>query len=174
MIDRKVKSNRAQADYFELLVCQYICKKYNIRFVYSNNLEKLSNLILELPNGKERLKLQNDNLLKLTSKLDDILNYEVSKKGKIIDVIWVGRKLTIKTVSDVDVKHVKHITYDFTRFSIKSIFKTGLGTIKNIGMRSLKKFLGIDFKPRYEEMWNNLINYLNKPNLPRKKLKIWL
>jgi succinate dehydrogenase flavin-adding protein (antitoxin of CptAB toxin-antitoxin module) len=168
MIDRKVKSNRAQADYFELLVCQYICSKYNIRFTYSKNLAELSNLILDLPNGKERLELQKNNLLKLTSKLDEILNYEVSNKGEIIDVIWVGRKLIIKTVSDVNVEHVTH---KLTKFSIKSIFKTGLGTIKNIGMRSIKKFFNIDFKQRYEEMWNNLRSYLNEPKLSRREIK---
>jgi hypothetical protein len=168
MDNRKVKSNRAQADYFELLVCQYICHKHNIRFAYSANLAKLSNLILDLPNGKERLKLQNNNLLKLTSKLDNILNFEVSRKGKIIDIIWVGRQLIIKTTSDIDVEHVAH---EFTKFSVKSIFKTGFGTIKNLGMRSLKKFLGVDFKQQYEKMWENLKNYLRETSASKRYLK---
>jgi hypothetical protein len=167
-MDRRVKSNRAQADYFELLVCQYICHKLNIRFAYSKNLAELSNLILDLPRGKERLKLQNNNLLKLMPKLDEILDFEVSRKGKIIDVIWVGRQLIIKTISDVD---VKHITHQFTKFSVKSIFKTGLGTIKNLGMRSIRKFLGIDFKSQYKEMWENLKNYLRQPSASQRIIR---
>ncbi|MDD3487844.1 MAG: hypothetical protein PHH35_00640 [Candidatus Pacebacteria bacterium] len=168
MKNRKVKSNRAQADYFELLIVQYICHLYNIRFVYSKNLALLSNQVLELPNGEERLKLQNDNLLKLIKILKDILDFEISKKGKIIEVLWVGRKLTIKTTSDVD---TEHITHKFTRFSIKSIAQSGTGTIKNLGMRSLKKYLGINFEPEYKEMWQKLKKYIDKPQISQSELK---
>jgi hypothetical protein len=83
MKNRKVKSNRAQADYFELLVAQYICHLHNIRFAYSKNMASLSNQILRLPNGAIRLKLQNDNLLRLAPKLKGILSSEILKKGKI-------------------------------------------------------------------------------------------
>jgi len=41
MEDRLSKSNRAQADYFELLVCKYICEEYNIEFRYNKDLEEL-------------------------------------------------------------------------------------------------------------------------------------
>ena len=81
MDNRKLKSNRAQADYFELLVAQYICHLYNIRFAYSKNLAFLSNQILALPSGKNRLKLQNDNLLKIAPKLKKILKF--SKKSEL-------------------------------------------------------------------------------------------
>ncbi|MCX6702961.1 MAG: hypothetical protein NTW60_03800, partial [Candidatus Wolfebacteria bacterium] len=118
MKDRRVKANRAQADYFELLVGQHICHLYNVRFSYSKDLASLSNKILTVPDGVNRLKLQNDNFLKIAPELKKILSYEVSKKGKIIEVLWLGRKLTIKTTSDVD---AEHITHKFTRFSIKSI-----------------------------------------------------
>ena len=168
MKDRRLKSNRAQADYFELLVCQYICHKHNIRFAYSKNLAKLSNQILDLPNGKERLKLQNNNLLKLIPKLDKILDFEISRKGKIIEVLWVGRKLLIKTTSDVDVKHISH---SFTKFSVKSIFKSGFGTIKNLGMRTIKRFLGIDFNEAYNKMWEELKTYLKMSSATRFEIK---
>lgn len=159
MEDRKVKSNRAQADYFELLVAQCICHLHNIRFAYSKNLALLSNEVLKLPDGANRLKLQNDNLLRSTSRLKEILSSEILKKGKIIEVIWVGRKLTIKTTSDVDAEHETH---RFTRFSIKSISQSGTGTIKNLGMRSLKKYLNIDFKNEYDNMWQKLMAYIRK------------
>ena len=90
-LSRKTKSNRAQADYFELLTCQYICHLYNIRFSYSKNLALLSNQILKLPDGPKRLELQNSNLLKLEPELKKILRFEVKRKGKIIDVLWIGR-----------------------------------------------------------------------------------
>jgi succinate dehydrogenase flavin-adding protein (antitoxin of CptAB toxin-antitoxin module) len=168
MENRKVKSNRAQADYFELLVAQYICHLYNINFNYSENLALLSNKILELPNGNERLKLQNNNLLKLAKELKDILDFEISRKGKIIKVIWTGRQLILKTTSDVDVKHINH---QFTRFSIKSIAQSGTGTIKNLGMRSLKKYLGINFESEYNEMWYKLREYTGKFQMSQDELK---
>lgn len=168
MKDRKVKSNRAQADYFELLVAQYICHLYNIKFAYSKNLASLSNKIIGLPNGTSRLKLQNDNLLRIAAKLKQILSFEISRKGEIVEIIWVGRKLTIKTTSDVDAKHATH---KFTRFSIKSISQTGTGTIKNLGMDSLEKYLGVNFKKKYGEMWQKLRKYTQELKIPQDKLK---
>ncbi|MEO0143375.1 MAG: hypothetical protein ABIL49_00345 [candidate division WOR-3 bacterium] len=168
MKERKVKSNRAQADYFELLVCRYICQKYNISFAYSGDLDELYKKILRLPNGKERLELQNNNLSKLVPKLDEILDFEVSMKGKIIEVMWVGRKLVIKTTSDINVKHPKQ---KYTKFSVKSIFKSGLGTIKNLGMRSLKKYLNVEFNKEYNEMWQKLKAYLKRSSLSKSEIK---
>ncbi len=168
MKNRKVKSNRAQADYFELLVCQYICHLYNVTFSYSEDLAKLSNKILVLPDGRERLKLQNDNFIKIQPKIKEILDYEIGQKGKVIRVIWVGRNLLIETTSDVD---AEHINKQKTRFSIKSIANTGTGTLKNLGARQIKKFLGVDFSQQYEEMWQKLRNYLNDNETPQEKLK---
>ncbi len=76
--NRKAKSNRAQADYFELLVCQYICHLYNVTFSYSKNLAKLSSQVLKLRDGKERLDLQNRNLMKIAPRLKEILDFEIS------------------------------------------------------------------------------------------------
>jgi hypothetical protein len=121
-----------------------------------------------LPNGANRLKLQNDNLLKLAPKLKEVLSSEILKKGRIIKVIWVGRKLTIKTTSDVDAEHKTH---RFTRFSIKSIGQSGTGTIKNLGMGTLEKYLGIDFKNEYDEMWRKLRIYTKEPKISQDELK---
>ncbi len=168
MKNRKVKSNRAQADYFELLVCQYICHLYKVTFSYSEDLAKLSNKILVLPNSKERLKLQNDNFIKIQPKIKEILDYEIGQKGKVVKVIWVGRNLLIETTSDVD---AEHINKQKTRFSIKSIANTGTGTLKNLGARQIKNFLGVDFSEQYKEMWKKLRNYLNDAETPQEKLK---
>lgn len=168
MKNRKVKSNRAQADYFELLVCQYICHLYNVTFSYSKDLAKLSNKILILPDGKARLKLQNDNFIKIQPKIKEILDYEIGQKGKVISVIWVGRNLLIETTSDVD---AEHISKQKTRFSIKSIANTGTGTLKNLGARQILKFLGVDFSQEYKEMWRKLRDYLYEPEIPQEKLK---
>lgn len=168
MKNRKVKSNRAQADYFELLVCQYICHLYNITFSYSKDLAELSNKILSLPSGTARLKLQNDNFIKIQPKIKEILDYEIGQKGKVIDVIWVGRNLLIETTSDVD---AEHISKQKTRFSIKSIANTGTGTLKNLGTRQIKKYLGIDFSNDYQQMWEELRKYLSDPNSSQDQIK---
>lgn len=168
MKNRKVKSNRAQADYFELLVCQYICHLYNITFSYSKDLAELSNKILSLPSGTARLKLQNDNFIKIQPKIKEILDYEIGQKGKVINVIWVGRNLLIETTSDVD---AEHISRQKTRFSIKSIANTGTGTLKNLGARQIKKYLGIDFSNDYKQMWEELRKYLSDPTSSQDQIK---
>lgn len=168
MKNRKVKSNRAQADYFELLVCQYICHLYNITFSYSKDLAKLSNKILSLPSGTARLKLQNDNFIKIQPKIKEILDYEIGQKGKVINVIWVGRNLLIETTSDVD---AEHISRQKTRFSIKSIADTGTGTLKNLGARQIRKYLGIDFSNDYKQMWEKLREYLSDPTSSQDQIK---
>ncbi|MFA4834292.1 MAG: hypothetical protein WC619_05670, partial [Patescibacteria group bacterium] len=91
-------------------------------------------------------------------KIKEILDYEIGQKGKVIRVIWVGRNLLIETTSDVD---AEHISKQKTRFSIKSIANTGTGTLKNLGARQIKKYLGIDFSNNYEKMWEELKKYLN-------------
>lgn len=168
MKNRKVKSNRAQADYFELLVCQHICHLCNVTFSYSKNLAELSNKILSLPNGTGRLRLQNDNFIKIQPKIKEILDYEISGKGKVVNVTWVGRNLLIETTSDIDAEHISRRK---TRFSIKSIANIGTGTLKNLGARQIKNFLGVDFSKQYEMMWQNLRNYLHEPKISQGKLK---
>jgi hypothetical protein len=168
MKNRKVKSNRAQADYFELLVCQYICHLYNITFSYSRDLAELSNKVLSLPSGMARLKLQNNNFIKIQPKIKEILDFEIGQKGKVINVIWVGRSLLIETTSDVD---AEHISSQKTRFSIKSIANTGTGTLKNLGARQIKKYLGIDFSNNYEQMWEELRKYLSDSTSSQDQIK---
>ena len=168
MKNRKVKSNRAQADYFELLVCQYICHLYNITFSYSKDLAELSNKILSLPSGTARLKLQNDNFIKIQPKIKEILDYEIGQKGKVVSVVWVGRNLLIETTSDVD---AEHISRQKTRFSIKSIANTGTGTLKNLGARQIKKYLGIDFSNDYKQMWEKLREYLSDHTSSQDQIK---
>ena len=168
MKNRKVKSNRAQADYFELLVVRHISNLYKLAFPYAKDLNFLSNQILKLPNGTERLRLQSYNLLKIRKGLGKILKYEISKKGKVVEINWVGRKLAIKTTSDIDTKHQNN---KYTRFSIKSISETGTGTIKNLGMRSLNACLGITFDQEYREMWQKLRNYSQEHKISQSDLK---
>jgi succinate dehydrogenase flavin-adding protein (antitoxin of CptAB toxin-antitoxin module) len=166
--NRRAKSNRAQADYFELLTCQYICHLYNIRFSYSKNLALLSNKVLKLPDGSKRMELQNSNFLKLEPELKEILEFETDKKGRIIEVLWVGRNLAIKTTSDVD---AEHITKELTRFSIKSIKGDGTGTVKNLGMKSLERYLKIDFSQENKIMWEKLREYTQEFDIPKAELK---
>ena len=162
------KSNRAQADYFELLVCQYICHLYGVTFSYSQNLAELSNKVLALLDGQIRLKLQNDNLIKLKEVIKKILDREVKDKGKVIGVIWTGRNLLIQSTSDVDAKHTSN---KFTKFSIKSIASAGTGTLKNIGLKNLEKFYHFDFSKQNKEMWDKFKQYLGDKTLSQSALK---
>ena len=133
----KEKSNRAQADYFELLVCQYICHLYNITFSYSEDLAKLSNQVLAKLDGRERLKLQNDNFIKNSTGNQKNIRLGNIQKGKIICVIWTGRHFVIEqSTSDVD---AEHITKKKTRFSIKSIAKSGTGTLKKSWTKKIRE-----------------------------------
>ena len=156
----KEKSNRAQADYFELLVCQYICHLYKITFSYSKDLAKLSNKILNREDGNERMKLQNDNFIKIQPEIKKILDDEINKKGKIINVIWTGRRFVVEqSTSDVDAEHTSKKK---TRFSIKSIAKSGTGTLKNLGLNKLEKWLGFNFKDQTDKMWLDLQSYVSQ------------
>lgn len=169
MKNRLSKSNRAQADYFELLVGQYICHLYNITFSYSNDLAELSNKVLELPDGAKRLKLQNDNLIKLEPEIKKILEFEITKKGKVIKVIWTGRDLIIQSTSDIE---AEHITSKKTKFSIKSIASGGSGTMKNLGLNKLQEYYKIDFSEQQKQMWDNLKEHIGDSSLPQAKIKL--
>jgi len=156
----KEKSNRAQADYFELLVCQYICHLYKITFSYSEDLAKLSNKILDKEDGKERMRLQNNNFIKIQPGIKKILDDEISRKGKIINVVWTGRHFVIEqSTSDVDAEHSSNKK---TRFSIKSIAKSGTGTLKNLGLGKLEKWFSFSFKNQTDKMWRDLQNYIRQ------------
>ena len=156
----KEKSNRAQADFFELLVCQYICHLYKITFSYSEDLAKLLNKVLAMESGEKRLKLQNDNFIKIQPEIKKILDDEISRKGKIINVIWTGRHFVIEqSTSDVD---AEHSSKKKTRFSIKSIAKSGTGTLKNLGLGKLEKWFDFSFKDQTDKMWWELQSYIRK------------
>ena len=154
----KEKSNRAQADYFELLVCQHICHLYKVTFSYSKDLAKLSNKVLERADGAIRLKLQNDNFIKIQPEIKKILDEAIKKKGRIVKVVWVGRHFVIEqTTSDID---AEHSTNKKTRFSIKSIEKSGTGTLKNSGLRKLESFFNFKFSDQQDKMWQALEKYI--------------
>ncbi len=168
MEDRKRKSNRAQADYFELLVCQYLCQFTDITFIYDKEINDLKKQILLLPDGSSRLKLQDDNLIKILPQIKKVLSEEIFQKGKVNKIHWIGRSLKDKTTSDIDCHHT---TGKMTRFSIKSIAQGGSGTIKNLGLNSIKKYLSVDFTKEGEEMWQNLRMFTHEPIISKTKLK---
>jgi len=168
MSNRKAKSNRAQADFFELIVCKYICSLYSIPFRHTLELNRLKVKIPQKPDGESRLTLQIDNLEKIKPTIKKILDEEIKQKGKIVNVKWVGRNLSDLSTSDIDTEH-SHKKQ--TRFSIKSIASSGTGTLKNIGMRQIEEFLKIDFSNEYEEMWDNLKLKLKDSDATQKEVK---
>lgn len=157
LINRESKSNRSWSDYFELLLTQYICSEYWLTFSYSEDLSNVMKKLLSLTNAKERIELQNNNFIKTKSKVKNIIEYEITKKWKVIQVIWTWRNLEIKTTSDVD---AKHLSERLTRFSVKSISWNGKWTLKNIWMKNFEKFYGINYGKEYEEMRQLLKNHL--------------
>lgn len=175
----KEKSNRAQADFFELLVGQYICFLYNIRFSYSKDLSLLIKKILIKSDGAKRLKLQTNNFLKVKKEIKTILDAEIKEKGKIVEVLWLGRKLTIvqkknrriQSTSDVD---AEHISKKKTRFSVKSIASTNNGTLKNLGQKTLELFYKFSFEGKNDEMFNKLNNHICKITGEKLKTKVEL
>lgn len=168
MTNRKAKSNRAQADYFELLVGQHIAQQARVGFSYNKEIAELSNKILKLPNGQNRLELQNKNLIRIIPEIDKIIDFETKQKGKIIEVRWIGRRLNIKTTSDIDAEHLSKL---LTRFSIKSIEGLGTGTIKNLGLRALNQYLGTDFSKQSEAMWDGLREFTGEHSISQNQLK---
>ena len=101
----KEKSNRAQADYFELLVCQHICHLYKVTFSYSKDLAKLSNKVLERADGAIRLKLQNDNFIKIQPEIKKILDEAIKKmkssKFERLPVVENNKLVGIITIKDI-------------------------------------------------------------------------
>jgi len=113
-----------------------------------------------MENGEKRLKLQNDNFIKIQPEIKKILDNEIGQKGKIINVIWTGRHFVVEqSTSDVD---AEHSSKKKTRFSIKSIEKSGTGTLKNLGLSKLEKWFSFSFKDQNDKMWWDLKNYINK------------
>ncbi len=165
---RSTKSNRGQSDYFELLITQYICHLSGVTFSYSDDLSEVVRILLERPDGSERLKLQNSGFETIKPHVEQIIDTEVKRKGKVVEVIWVGRQLLVKTTSDVDAKHE---SFKLTRFSVKSIKGGGTGTLKNIGMRTIRSRLGVDFSGPYETMWEELKEHSNSRSLTKSQLK---
>lgn len=168
MEDRRVKANRAQADLFELLVCRYICNICDINFDYLDDLKFLEKKILLVPNGNNRLKLQENNFIKLKPTIDKIVKLEIANKGKIVGVAWTGRSLSDNSTSDINVKHEND---KVTKLSVKSIEKSGTGTLKNIGAGKVNKLLSVDFEKEYNEMWLNLRNYLKDFKSSQREIK---
>jgi len=133
---------------------------YNITFSYSDDLAKLSNKVLAKSDGKERLKLQNNNFIKIQPEIKKILDDEIRRKGRIIGVVWTGRHFVVEqSTSDVDAEHTSKKK---TRFSIESIAQSGTGTLKNLGLKKLEQWFGFDFKKQQDKMWKNLQNYIFK------------
>lgn len=142
---------------------------YGVTFSYSEQIADLSTKVLLFKDGKSRLLLQNSNLKKIIPEIQKILDFEVKEKGKIVKVEWIGRNFVItQTTSDVDAHHNSGMK---TRFSIKSIAGGGFGTIKNLGMRNIKKYLEIDFSLEMNKMWKELFDYIGVDGLTKARAK---
>lgn len=167
--DSKKKSSRFKADLFEVLLAIGLCKYYGLN---TDLLEKERvSLDVELSkylNGNKRSdeqRLRRDILLPmLILEIDKNL---VPKFGKPFDIQWVGREWQVrKSISDIDIKFKSNIT---TGIALKST-RTGMGTQKNLGTESLKRFLDFNLTMEIKNMWQMIRADLVKREEILKKL----
>ena len=146
------KSNRSKADYFELLLTESLIKRYGINKSYQKDIaERKAWIIVNFPDGKDRVIEQESRVPSTSSKLIDFLFTENITVAK--DVDWVGRlHQTEHTISDIDVILPNN---DIIGISVKSV-KVGSGTQKNLGYSSLKRYLLLDIDIELEEMWRKI------------------
>ena len=77
----------------------------------------------------------------------------VPKFGKPVGIQWVGREWQArKSISDIDIKFKSNITIGI---SLKST-RTGMGTQKNLGTESLKRFLDFNLTKEIKNMWQKI------------------
>ncbi len=168
LVDRSTKSNRSWSDYFELLLIQYICEEYNLYFPYDQDLSTIMEKLTSLDNGTQRIKLQNDNLKKIKPKVKEIIDIEILEKWELEVAIRVGRSLSTGTTSDIDVRHTSK---SLTRFSVKSIWWSWNGTLKNIWRAKIKTCYGVDYDEKYNEMRGILKKHLRMETSSQEEIK---
>ncbi len=140
---------------FEVLLALRLKNYYGME---ASLLEKeLANLETELSrflNGDRRNSEQGQRAdLLFPLLIQKIDNELVPKLGKPIDIQWVGRAWQArKSLSDIDIEFESG---SVVGISVKST-RTGSGTQKNLGTRSLKEFLDLDLTKETEVMWKRI------------------
>ena len=145
------KSSRSKADLFEVLVANYLAKDFRIKKDFKKEINNLINLLKKFENGQFRTKEEQTRAIQTAIELIKFLKCE--NINNIKDVEWVGRQhQTQKTLSDVDLTLINN---EVIGVSLKST-RTGLGTQKNLGYRTLKEHLSLNIDKEIEKMWEKI------------------
>lgn len=163
MEDGLEKSNRSKADLFEVLISQFLIKHYKLDKDYSEEIKNLKEYIKKsFEDFDIRIKEQEERASLVLKPLIPYIDKIIEKNGKIIDIKWIGRLHQVeKTLSDVDVSFSNDL---FLGLSLKST-RSGFGTQKNLGLKTVKKYLYIDIEKQYEDMWVNVKEELKRLGL---------
>ncbi|MBI3291110.1 hypothetical protein HYZ76_02395 [Candidatus Falkowbacteria bacterium] len=152
------KSSRSKADLFELLIARSLANHYGIDNNFGKSINTLKKkIIFGFGDGLIRVIEQEEKSRKVTN---NIINFLIREKvPSIKNVKWIGRNHQKEaTLSDVD------LVLDNGKIigiSLKST-RLGSGTQKNLGYKTLKKYLSLDIDEELEIMWKNIKLELEK------------
>ena len=145
------KSSRSKADLFEVLVADHLARAFKIKKDFKKEINDLTGIVKKFENGQFRAGEEETRAEQTAIKLIRFLKEEGINDIKKVE--WVERYHQTKgTLSDVDLILRNNETIGI---SLKST-RVGLGTQKNLGYRSLKKYLGLDIDKDLKEMWEKI------------------
>jgi len=161
--DGSEKSSRSKADLFEVLIAQSLIDYYKLEKDYSGEINNLNKYIKKsFSDADIRITEQEERVNLVLNPLIPYINKIIEKNGKIVDIKWIGRLHQVeKTLSDVDISFSSDLVLGL---SLKST-RSGFGTQKNLGLRTVKEYLYIDIEKQYEDMWVNVKEELKRNGL---------
>ncbi len=169
LFDRsRQKSSRSKADLFELLLAVELNQYYKLPYLdLEIEMKKLISKIMDFKDGFVRIEEQKNRVKFLLPFLVKELDKLIITDGKPIEVRWIGRKWqTNKTLSDINIKFFSGKNIGISTKSTRS----GKGTQKNIGLKELKRFLGLDIDKELIKMKNDIILELADKNKELKEI----
>lgn len=155
---RSARSNRAQGDYFELLVARDLAGNLEatgqqVRFDYTEELLELRQRIVAIhgAGAAARINQQERNAAQVAGPVLELTLDRSRDVGPVRKVRWTGRATGLDVgVADLIVEHAAGAT----ALTLKST-KSGRGTARNLGGRALADLLGVDVsclnEPMYEQ-----------------------
>jgi len=152
------KSSRSKADYFELLVAEKLRLKFGLATSFQPLINEIRNeIISKYRDGEQRVAEQENRNRKVYQPLLNFLTEEGITKVRKVD--WIGRHYQVQhTLSDVDLTLPND---EVIGISLKSV-GAGSGTLKNMGYRSIKKYLGLNIDNDLRDMWEIVRSKLEK------------
>lgn len=167
LFDRsRKKSSRSKSDFFELLLTKELNRYYRLSYQnLVNEIKEVINKIMVFKDGRTRIKEQRDRAKLLLPFLVKEVDKLIPNYGNPTKINWIGRKWQInRSLSDINIKFSSEKSIGISTKSTRS----GKGTQKNIGLKELKRYLGLKIDKELIEMKNKIIS---KVALQNKELK---